>query len=104
MNGRRTVPGPARVVTVRASARAASGRPSLAFYPTSTDCPALAYRNAAPARDTAYLTSSRAFRRGNPTIGFGQLKPFGSNPHSEGTGDTPGELSFVSLVGLWPGQ
>ena len=30
--------------------------------------------------------------------------PFGSNPHSEGTGDTPGELSFVSLAGLWPGQ
>ena len=30
--------------------------------------------------------------------------PFGSNPHSEGTGDTPEELSFVSLGGLWPGQ
>jgi len=28
----------------------------------------------------------------------------GSSPHSEGTGDTPGELSFVSLGGLWPGQ
>jgi hypothetical protein len=41
---------------------------------------------------------------GNPTIGFGRPMPFGSNPHSEGTGDTPGELSFVSLVGLWPGQ
>jgi hypothetical protein len=25
-------------------------------------------------------------------------------PHSEGTGDTPGQLSSVSLVGLWPGQ
>jgi len=30
--------------------------------------------------------------------------PVGSNPHSEETGDTPGDLSFVSLVGLWSGQ
>jgi len=51
-----------------------------------------------------YLTSSRASSRGNPTMGFGRPLPFGSNPHSEGTGDTPGELSFVPLVGLWPGQ
>jgi hypothetical protein len=29
--------------------------------------------------------------------------PFCSNPHLEGTGDTPGELLFVSLGGLWPG-
>jgi len=40
----------------------------------------------------------------NPTIGFGQPTPFGFNPHSEGTGDTTGELSFVSLAGPWPGQ
>ena len=42
--------------------------------------------------------------RRNPTIGFGRSMPVGSNPHSEGTGDTPEELSFISLVGLWSGQ
>ena len=59
------------------------------------------YRNEQHAQG---LTSSRGFRRGNPPVGFGRSRPFGSTPHSKGPGDTSEELSFVSLVGLWPGQ
>jgi hypothetical protein len=50
------------------------------------------------------LTFSTRLTTWNPTIGFGRSSSFGSNPHSEGPGDTPGKLSFVSLGGLWPDQ